>query len=411
MLSYDANMKPTPFKKNILIAGAGLVGLSFALCLKDEKLSIQIVENHLPDIITQPKKNVRPLSLSYGSVCLLDALGVWDTLKKSACPILHVHVSEQGRLGVTHFSAKEQNVPALGYVISFSDLLSALYHRVAAQKNVVITSIESIVKINSQADQTEVVVKKNSENISIRADLLVAADGTQSTCRDLLNIETECTHSNDTARIYQLLLSENHNHTAYERFTALGVLAILPLLEKNKAQLVWTITERVAKKIKNWDDNQILQFLQNVFEERLSIASVKLLSQFPLQMMIAKKQITESIVLIGNAAHTLYPLAAQGFNLGLQDAAVLADEFIKSPDNIQKALEQYIQRAEKHQRAIFSITQTIVNAFHFPLIGCLRGASLLTADLLYPIKNKLAERTMGITKSLSHILRAHHHAS
>lgn len=404
-------MKPTPFQKKILIAGAGLVGLSFALCLKDAEYAIQILENHLPDIIMQPKKNSRPISLSYGSVLLLEALGIWNELKKSACPILQVHVSEQGQFGITHFSAKEQHVPALGYVVSFSDLLSTLYHHVTAQDNAVITPIESIVKINSTTHQTEVIVKKKSENITVLSDLFVAADGTQSTCRDLLHIETECTHSGDTARIYQLSLSENHNHTAYERFTKLGVLAILPLFEKNQSQLVWTITERVTKKIKNWSNNDILQFLQDAFEGRVSIQRAMLLSQFPLQTIIAKKQVAQSAVLMGNAAHTLYPLVAQGFNLGLQDAAVLADELIKSPDSIAKALEKYICCATKHQRVIFSITQTIMNAFNFPLTGCLRGAGLLATDLIYPIKNKLAQRAMGITKPLSRVLRAHHHAA
>src|SRR3990167_3129754 len=266
---------PKTLQSSIVIAGAGLVGTSFALCMKDLGLSIHILENHLPDIITQSKQDSRPISLSFGSVRILMALGIWKALENVACPILAVHVSEQGRFGSTRFSATEQNVPALGYVVPFAQLQSALYHRAAAQSHITISSIKSIESIHNDLTGAHITINAGEKIIEMQADLFVAADGTQSTCRDLLHIpHTEKNHD-DTAHIYQLQLSKNHTHTAYERFTAYGVLAVLPLHDHHRAQLVWTITPRIAKTIMDWDEKQILTFLQDTFDGRLSKESCK----------------------------------------------------------------------------------------------------------------------------------------
>ncbi len=392
-------------KPNIVIAGAGLVGLSFALCMKARGLSIQILETHLPEIITQSQTDSRPISLSFGSVRILKALGVWDALEKVACPILSVHVSEQGRFGTTCFSAQEQNVPALGYVVPFAQLQSALYREAASQPDIEITSIQSIQTI--QTDENGVILEINLRHEKYRpnANLFIAADGTYSKCRDLLGIShTEKNHG-DVARIYQLQLSENHDHTAYERFTKQGVLAILSLYEKNKAQLVWTITPRIAKKINDWDDEKILLFLQDAFEGRLAISNAKKSAEFPLKTIIAEKQIAPSAVLLGNAAHTIYPVAAQGFNLGLHDAALLSDCIRRDAIYHVSDLQKYETQVSAHQQKIFCITDQLISLFDLPLMGGLRGLGLFTTDLMSPLKNNLAKRTMGIAEKLPRILR------
>lgn len=401
-------MKPKTQNKNIIIIGAGLIGTSIALSLKNTELSIQLLEKDFSHLTAPSQQSSRPISLSYGSVKILTALGIWDQLAKDACPILSVHVSEKGKWGVTHFSAAEQQVPALGYVISFSALQSALYHAIAAQT--VITPIQSIQKIFCDDKGACVSVNTITEKIDIQADLCIAADGTHSTCRDLLGISHTEHDSGDVADIYQIILSEHHDHTAYERFTEYGVLAVLPLIEKNQAQLVWTITPRVAKKIMHWDEKNILLFLQDAFENRLSIHAIKKITRFPLKTILAEKQITTAAVLLGNAAHTLYPVAAQGFNLGLHDVAVLADLLIET--NHQKKnignmaiLKNYVQQIQTHQKNIYRLTDQLSTTFELPGIGKLRGLSLLLIDCIPPIKNKLAKRTMGIAEKMPALWR------
>ena len=382
---------------HIIIAGAGLIGTSIALSLQNTNLSIQLLENHLPDTITQSHTDSRPISLSYGSVKILMNLGVWAELEKYASPILAVHVSEKGKFGFTEFNAATQKVPALGYVVPFSRLQSALYHQAALQKNCKITAIQSIDHIH--CDEAGAVIKTNKEKI--KANLFIAADGTQSTCRSLLGIEAHEKNTGDTALIYQLALSDHHNNVAYERFTQYGVLAVLPLFEKNTAQLVWSITPRITEKIAHWTDENYLAFLQDVFDGRLSITSAKKSAQFPLKTIIAEKQITQSAVLLGNAAHTIYPVAAQGFNLGLHDVKILSDIMIDAHNNKKNIgdiamLKKYETLAAEQQQAIFRLTNTLTPLFDFPLIGGLRGLGLLSMDILNPLKNKLAKRTMGM---------------
>lgn len=401
---------PKSIKTNIAIAGAGLIGLSFALCMKDRGLSIHILENHLPDIITQSQQDMRPISLSFGSVRILTALGVWQTLENDACPILSVHVSEQGRFGFTRFTATDENVPALGYVVPFAKLQSALYHAAASQSHITITAVQSIDSIKTDSTGAHISINKGAKTSEMHADLFVAADGTHSSCRDLLHIAHSEKNDEDTAHIYQLQLSENHDHTAYERFTAYGVLAVLPLSDHHRAQLVWTLRPRIEKKMGDWDDKRKVQFIQDVFDGRLSIVSAKKTAQFPLKTIIAEKQITESAVLLGNAAHTIYPVAAQGFNLGLHDVSILNDvliEAITHKKNIGdlSTLKKYETLAHDHQQAIFCITDQLTSAFELPLIGSLRGFCLLSVDLLGPLKSKLAKRTMGIADKLPRLLR------
>lgn len=387
--------------RNIVIVGAGLIGTSAALSLKNTGLSITILENHLSDIINPNHQNTRPISLSYGSVRILIKLGLWEALEKFACPILSVHVSEKGKLGFTEFSAREQNVPALGYVVPFSRLQAALYHHTAEQKMISFMSINAIDKIKNSDNGATIVVQSNVNESILQADLLIIADGTQSHCRDLLGISCSEKEEGDVAHIYQLQLSDQHHHVAYERFTQFGVLAILPLYEGNKAQLVWTITPAQAKKINAWDDTNTLTFLQDAFEGRLEIASIKKVAQFPLKTIIAEKQTMQSAILLGNAAHTIYPVAAQGFNLGLRDVSILSQLIIDDMNHRKKwavssLLKNYEARAAEHQQAIFRITNSLTCLFDLPCIGKLRGLGLLSTNIITPIKNKLAKRMMGM---------------
>lgn len=393
---------------NIIIVGAGLVGLSTALALKNLGYSITVVEHHLPATLTAAKTDTRPLSLSFGSHRILQALGVWETIAKTACPILSVHISEKKQFGFTCFSAQEENVPALGFVVPFAALHMTLYQLVTAEKNINLLPIQSIEKIHCGQNGVVIDIQTASKKESLHADLLIAADGTKSTCRALLNMGCHEKNTKDIARIYQLSLSAPHDHTAYERFTKWGVLAILPLFEKKSAQLVWTMTPHQAKKIALFDDKKTAAFLQDTFFERLSIQTFKKSAEFPLQTVIAEKQVTEAAVLLGNAAHTIYPLAAQGFNLALNDVAALAEVItdachLHQPINALSTLKKYEDAVQNNQNKIIRMTQSLVTVFDLPMMGCARGLGLLATDLITPIKHQLAKRAMGMATRLSKI--------
>lgn len=390
---------PKNLKTDIIIVGAGLIGTSFALSMKDSGHSIYILETHLPTHFTQDHQKSRPLSLSFGSYRILKELKIWETLKEFASPILSVHVSEQGRFGYTHFSAQEEKVPALGYVVPFSKLYESLYLKVSNQPNVKFLSIQSIEKIQCDDNNAYLEIQTIDGFKTLKANLLIAADGTDSTCRHLLNMGCYQTDYQDKALVYQINLSESHDFTAYERFTKYGVLAILPLFEKNKVQLVWSVTERIYKKITEWNEAQILLFLQTAFDGRLLINSIKKLAQFSLKTMIADQQIGAGCVLLGNSAHTLYPIAAQGFNLGLHDIAVLSN-ILSQHQNIGhiSVLKQYETAVLQHQQAIYDFTYKTHSLFEFAFIGSLRGLGLMSLNLLSTLKGVCAKRAMGVKR-------------
>jgi 2-octaprenyl-6-methoxyphenol hydroxylase len=286
-----------------------------------------------------------------------------------------------------------------------------LYHRAAAQENIEFTPIKSIEKI--KCDSSGAHITTDIANFS--ADLLIACDGTTSSCRDLLGISSQEKNHGDIARIYQLQLAEDHDFTAYERFTKHGALAMLPLFDKKRAQLVWTKAKGSASAsdratCTERSTEETLNLFNNIFEGKFSTLSVEKISEFPLKTIIAEKQITQSAVLLGNAAHTIYPLAAQGFNLGLHDVAALSETLIDAHKNHQKigdlsVLKKYEARVKDHQQAIFCLTNQLTSIFELPLIGGLRGLGLLATDIITPIKNKLAKRTMGLAGKMPKLLR------
>ena len=386
-------------KNDVIVVGAGLVGASIALLLVRQGLRVTLLEQNLPDFTQQ--KNDRPLSLAYGSQQILSTLGVWPSLIKHACAIEKVHVSEQGRFGLTQFMAEEMQVPALGYVVSFNRLHRALYEKVMAS-DIRLVQNKSIKNIHCDELASTLFIETKEGDQTLKADLIIAADGTLSHCRELMGIGVDKTAHHAQAVIANLVLSEPHQHCAYERFTKQGTLAILPLHNDHEARLVWTLTDECVEQINALNDDQFLEHVQTVFAGRLDIQSLQRVTTFPLQTTIAKQQISTGFVLLGNAAHTIFPVAAQGFNLGLRGAYILSRVLAKAIRRDQaigslETLKGYEQLSLKGQKKTRRITAGLVDLFDLDLpgFGKLRGAGLLGLELMRPLKQRLAKRLMG----------------
>jgi len=398
---------------DIIIVGAGLVGSSLALALQNQNFKIAIIEKHLPEVKTMPNLNFRPISLAYSSVEILKTLKVWDHLASLAAPIREVNISQQGVLGGLHFVAEELGVAALGQVVPFPDLHLTLYQMIAQQQNLEIIPINQINTVIPLDSAVALTVDTAKGSRSLRTTLLVAADGAHSTVRDLLNIPTTEKISEEVSLTATLTLDKPYQFVAFERFSKEGTLAILPLKQENQCGLVWTMSAEKSAEIKNWNDTQFIEFITTIFKGRIGhIRSIKKGALFPLETIIAQQQFKANVILLGNAAHTIYPFAAQGFNLGLRDAAALAEILVDAqqkslPLGSNRVLQNYVEWRQEDQDRIRRLTGGIarLTEMNFPFARRIRGLGLLMTDFAVPLKKRIAKWTMGLAGKLPKLAR------
>jgi 2-octaprenyl-6-methoxyphenol hydroxylase len=393
-------MKNTHF--DIIIIGAGLVGTSLVCALADLGLSIAVLENHLLDTSKPPSPNGRPISLSHSSYNALKNIGIWDDINDQSCAIESVHVSEQGTFGRLKIQARDYDIPALGYVVPFDFLRHALYKKTSNTKNVTIICTTQLQHIKNDSDTTSVTFTAADTEKTYTCDLLVAADGAQSHTRELLGIGFKETDHHELALTATLTLNTQLK-TGFERFTEHGIIAVLPRPDKT-AGLVWSVKSAMIDTVKAWDDAALQTFIQEIFGRRIgTIKSVKRNAMYPLITRTADTQYKHHAVLLGNSAHTFYPIAAQGFNLSLRDATQLAAiiRFAHGQKTLtdSRLLSTYLHLRKEDQARVQKIISSTAFCFDLdiPAFGALRGASLLAADIIKPLKNRLAKRSLGIS--------------
>lgn len=388
---------------NVIIVGAGLVGCSMALALQQQGLKIAIIEKHLPNFTGF----FRPISLAYSSVCIFKTLGIWERLLAQACPIHNVHVSEQGRLGRLYFNAEQCGVDALGHVIPLHHLHRVVYEAASNQSGVTILAIETIEKIIALQDRVTVKLSIAGKTTYLHTPLLIGCDGTHSEVRERLRIPTHEHASRDVILTATLDLSDlpgiHQKNTAFERFSAAGVLALLPLkAHSNHLATVgcaWTMSNEQADVVKTWSEKKLAECITSQFIGRLPrITGIHQKNFSTLTSLISEPHHVPGVVLLGNAAHTIYPLAAQGFNLGLRDVAALAETCSHLPD-IREALTQYQAWRLADQQKITCLTRNLsfITALTLPGACTARGLSLGMIDLLPPLKKRIARLMMGIS--------------
>lgn len=385
---------------DILIVGAGLVGASLALLLANTTLRVAISEAALLQTTVKSDADGRSLALTYGSVRILEKLQLWSTLAPDAVPIQTVHVSNRGHLGITRIHARDEGVPALGYVIPAALLGAHLQQALLQTKQLTILNPVKVTALTKIA-QTWQVDLHGAQNIT--ADLIVAADGSNSLLRELQGITTEIHDYEQSALVTTVQLQRAHHNIAYERFVADGALAMLPRAGLQCAA-IWTGPQQKIAALMAQTDTEYLQALQSNFGYRLGrLLSVGKRFTYPLKMLIAKEQVRDGFVLIGNAAHTIHPIAAQGFNLGLSDAALLAQTIVsalnsnKIPGSLA-VLQAYAQQRQATQARTINFTDALTKLFAHDVlpVNMLRSGSLLALDFCAPLKHRLARRLMGV---------------
>ena len=398
---------------DIVIAGGGMIGTSLALALAPLGLRVALVEAIARQVDTQPSFDDRSTALSRSTQRMFEAMGLWPEIVAAATPIRGIHVSDQGRFGFSHIDAREQGVDALGYVVINRVLGSVLQRALAALDDIDIVCPARITGIELAPDMATATVEADGAAARLTCSLLVAADGANSQVRDMMGITAEKSLYGQRAVIGNLLPEKDIANMAYERFTPHGPLAILPVADR-RAAFVWTVSEEDAERVLALGDDEFLAELQDQFGYRLGAFSrVGKRAGYSLVLSRALRLTATRSVLVGNSAHGLHPVSAQGFNLGMRDVAAIvdciADAQASTPFDPGSAqvLDRYSEWRRADQKKLVRFTDGLVKLFgsnRRPL-RILRDVGMLGFDLVPGVRSIFAKHTMGLAGRLPRLSR------
>lgn len=374
---------------DILIIGGGLTGASLMQALVNQGLTVRLVEAMpFSDKITADF-DARTLALSPASVSILQQLKVWPLLEKKAVPINTIHISEQGLFGNTLLNNTHQE--PLGFVVEMQHINAALHQLLDKQSLLAPAKIISLDQTRTQAT-----ISYNNKEHTVKARLIIAADGAHSTVRRLAGLTADIKDYQQQAIIANVGLNRPHQSIAYERFTASGPLALLPMSDQ-RASLVWALPSNEITAYQQLNDVEFLKKLQLTFGYRLGrFNQIGKRFVYPLQQIIMPKPVAWPLVFIGNAAHTLHPVAGQGFNLGLRDAALLA-QCILQQELSATMLDNYYSLRRLDQTIIKGFTNNLIDIFTSKSRGitCLRSLGFMGMQITPGIKQLLMHYTQG----------------
>ncbi len=397
---------PAPLDCDCLIVGGGLVGASLACALAGLPMRVAVVEPVAWDTSDPPSFDDRGLALSPSSQRILAGLGRWPEVATEATAIRRIHVSEEGRFGVTRLDAAALGMPALGYVVVARELGRALQGALRAAADGDQLSLLSPARLESLTDNAHRIAARIADASGIRTvttRLLVAADGGDSKARQCLGVETRGRDYGQTAVVANISLARPHDGLAYERFTAGGSLALLPLTGQRYVA-VWLMATAEVESVMRLDEPEFLEALRERTGRRVSgFLRLGTRCTYPLKLVTARDPVGPRFVVLGNAAHTIHPNAAQGLNLALRDVAGLADLLAegaragRDPGD-RDTLRRYLDARRADQRRVVALSDGLVWLFHhdrFPL-ALARGAAMLAVDLIPPLKRGFCQMAMGL---------------
>jgi len=398
---------------DIAIIGGGMVGASLAAALAPLPLSIAVVEAWPAQSDSQPSYDDRCTAVAEGSRRILSAIGCWSAVENKATPIRRIHVSDRGQFGLTRMDCRDYGMPALGYVVENRLLGKALWEVLAGRQNVSMISPANVVSVDVLDGSVRLGLEGDGRpGDAIRASLAVGADGAGSAVRSFLDLGETIWDYGQEALIANVSTSLGHDNEAFERFTETGPLAMLPM-SRDRCSLVWTLDRESAAAVSAMDDAAFLSRLQEVFGFRLGrILRAGSRVSYPLRLVRARQQAATRVLLIGNAAHAVHPVAGQGFNLGLRDVAALADVIADAiaaggDPGAGMTLDAYLNWRQADQRRVAMMTDSLVRLFTNPLapVKALRRVGLIGLDLAPGPKSVFARQAMGLGGRMPRLAR------
>lgn len=404
-------------RADVLIVGAGMVGSALALALHHSGLEILLLDGgpltvkpHDPDAPFEPRVS----ALSAASQRILERLGAWQGIsQRRLSPYSDMRVWDGSGTGQIHFSAASVHARVLGHIVENRVIQDGLLERLH-DSDVGLLANARLEQMRRSGDEWLLTL---ADGRSLRAPLVVAADGAQSAVRRLTGCPTREWDYLHNAIVTSVRCSQPHQATAWQRFTDHGPLAFLPLLrdgQQDWCSIVWSITPEQAEKAMAMDDHAFCQALGAAFEGRLgTVLQADPRVCVPLRQRHAKRYVAEGLALIGDAAHTIHPLAGQGVNLGFLDAAVLAEELQHASDRgerlaDERVLSRYERRRMPHNLALMAAMEGFERLFQAdPLpLRWLRNSGLKLVEQIPDAKALFVRQALGLSGDLPEVARA-----
>ena len=399
-------------QQQVIIVGGGMVGLSLSLMLAKANIAVKLLEAvkypNYDDQNVAPYHSsfdARNTALSRRSVQIYQKLGLWDALQQHATPILQVHITEQGSFGKARLIAEQEKVESFGQVIENAWLGRVLLTQVRQQPLIELIDGVQVTALTQDAEQVHIEAQRGEETLKLESKLLIAADGRDSFCRQAIGVGVDVHDYDQVAIVTTVQTSKPHEQVGFERFSALGPLALLPLPGEYRRSVVWPVKKGTENEwLGDENDQHFLSALQQTYGDRAGkFEKTGKRFSYPLSQVLAHKQAVGRVILMGNAAHTIHPVAGQGFNLCLRDADVLvrylvnqltSSDDLGNPDN----LLAYEQARLSDQQRVIKFCDTVVRGFsnQNPLLKLIRNTGLIAFDVIPGVKPLVANYAMGL---------------
>jgi 2-octaprenyl-6-methoxyphenol hydroxylase len=399
-------------QQEVIIVGGGMVGLSLALMLAKTGIAVKLLEAiqypDYDDINLAPYHSsfdARNSALSRRSVQIYQELGLWDALQEHATPILEVNITEQGSFGKARLIAEQEKVESFGQVIENAWLGRVLLTQVKKEPLIELIDGVQVMSLIQDTDFAYIEAQRGETILKLQSKLVIAADGRDSFCRKALGIGASVHDYDQVAIVTTVQTSKPHQHVGFERFSPLGPLALLPLPGEYRRSVVWPVPKGTEHEwLGDENDQHFLHALQQTYGDRAGkFQKTGKLFSFPLSQVLAEKQAVGRVVLMGNAAHTIHPVAGQGFNLCMRDAYVLnrylAEQLEQGADlGDAQMLQDYEKSRLKDQQRVIKFCDSVVRGFsnQNPFLKLIRNTGLVAFENIPGIKPLVANYAMGL---------------